>query len=90
MTGTLPSAMPSPFAAGTAHLDDAERKRLDELEIRYTHQSDTLHALHEVVWAQERRIQALEAELSKLSAHLRGAADEGSSEPIPTERPPHY
>ena len=90
MTGTLPSAAPSPFVGGGRPLDDAERKRLDELEIRYTHQSDTLHALHEVVWAQERRIQALETELQKLSAHLRGDAEEGAGDPIPTERPPHY
>jgi uncharacterized coiled-coil protein SlyX len=67
---------------------DAER--LDDLEIRYTHQADTLRDLHEVVWAQERRIAALEAQIVKLTHHLREAAESPAGEALPHERPPHY
>ena len=73
-----------------ATLEEEREDRLDELEIRYTHQSDTLRALHEVVWAQERRIKALEAEVLKLTGHFRELADAPPGESIPNERPPHY
>jgi SlyX protein len=67
-----------------------EQDRLTDLEIRYTHQAETLHDLHEVVWAQERRIAALEGQVSKLLAYIRESAGAGSNEPLPHERPPHY
>ena len=66
---------------------DAER--LADLEVRYTHQGDTLRDLHEVVWAQERRLAALEAQIVKLLAHMRDLGD-GPGGPLPHERPPHY
>jgi SlyX protein len=67
-----------------------EQERLTDLEIRYTHQTETIHDLHEVVWAQERRIAALEGQVSKLLAYLRETGNSGSNEPLPHERPPHY
>ena len=65
-------------------------ERLDDLEIRYTHQADTIRDLHEVVWSQERRIAQLETQLVKLLHQLTEQGAEGEGRALPHERPPHY
>lgn len=68
---------------------DAER--LNDLEIKYTHQADTVRDLHEVIWSQERRITQLEAQIVKLMQHLREQGTDGQAgEALPHEKPPHY
>lgn len=68
---------------------DAER--LDDLEVKYTYQADTVRDLHEVVWSQERRIAQLEAQIVKLMQHLREQGSDGpAGQALPHEKPPHY
>jgi SlyX protein len=62
--------------------------RLTELEIRYTHQTDTLEQLSGVVLRQERALEALRAELKELRA--RQSSAESPGEKPPHEPPPHY
>ncbi len=68
-----------------------EAERLDDLEIKYTHQADTVRDLHEVIWSQERRIAQLEAQIVKLMHHLREQGDGSpAGQALPHEKPPHY
>ena len=65
-------------------------ERLDDLEVRYTHQADTIRDLHEVVWGQERRIAQLEAQIIKLLHQMTEQGPDGAGQALPHERPPHY
>ncbi len=64
--------------------------RIVELEIRYTHQSDTIDQLSAVVRSQERAIDALRAELKALRERHEAAATEALGAKPPHEKPPHY
>ncbi len=69
----------------------SDAERLDDLEVKYTYQTDTLRDLHEVIWSQERRIAQLEAQIVKLMHHLREQGTDGpAGEALPHEKPPHY
>ncbi|MCU0683117.1 MAG: SlyX family protein [Polyangiaceae bacterium] len=63
-------------------------ERITELEIRYTHQTDTIEQLSGVLLRQERALEALRAELKELRA--RQLAAESPGEKPPHEPPPHY
>lgn len=67
----------------------AMEKRLTELEIRYTHQSELLNELSTVLYEQQRVIAKLDARVKELEGKMAdgGAGDLG---PIPNEPPPHY
>jgi uncharacterized coiled-coil protein SlyX len=59
--------------------------RITELEIRYTHLEQQYVELSDVVFTQQRLIDALQKELVR----LRGRMDE-LGESAPNEKPPHY
>lgn len=61
---------------------------LNELEIRLAFQEDAIRALDDLVYAQQRRIDALEQQCRRLAERLDAVAvppDAG-----PPELPPHY
>ncbi|MEZ4221108.1 MAG: SlyX family protein [Polyangiaceae bacterium] len=65
-------------------------KRLVELEVRYTHQQDTIEQLSDALYAQQREIDALKAKLGNIDKRM---AESGGVEPVTDpsiERPPHY
>jgi uncharacterized coiled-coil protein SlyX len=59
--------------------------RLVDLEIRYTHLEQQYAELSQVVFQQQKTIDAIQKEL----ARTRGRLDE-LGEPITNEKPPHY
>jgi uncharacterized coiled-coil protein SlyX len=59
--------------------------RLVDLEIKYTHLEQHYAELSQVVFEQQKAIDALQKEL----ARMRGRLDE-LGDPIANERPPHY
>jgi uncharacterized coiled-coil protein SlyX len=59
--------------------------RLIELETRYTHLERQVADLSQVVFEQQKALDALRAELRIVNARL-----EQQGEPTPNERPPHY
>ncbi|HEU4411913.1 MAG TPA: SlyX family protein [Polyangiaceae bacterium] len=65
-------------------------ERIIELEIRYTHQTDTIEQLSAVVRMQERAIEGLRAELKALRARQDAAAEAALAPKPPHEPPPHY
>jgi SlyX protein len=60
-------------------------ERIVELELRYTEQQALLQELSEVVWAQQRAIDALKLELETLKHRVEGLPTIG-----PADKPPHY
>jgi SlyX protein len=66
----------------------AMEERLVELELRYTHQAELVRQLSDVLYAQQRQIDKLEAELGRLKETL--AAEPWNEEAMPHEKPPHY
>ncbi|WP_317205002.1 SlyX family protein [Janthinobacterium sp.] len=66
----------------------SKEDRFVDIEIKLAHQEDLVESLNQVVYQQGRRIDQLEAMLSKLGEHLRDGAQSGSS-PV-NEPPPHY
>jgi SlyX protein len=71
-----------------ATLEDLETKIID-LQIRYTHQQDTINALDEVIRDQQNEIDQLKRMVNELrhSIEHQGAVETGS---IMSEKPPHY
>lgn len=62
--------------------------RLDELEMRYAFQQETLETLNEIVTDQWAQIDRLAANLNLLKDRVQQA---GNDEPEdPDQRPPHY
>src|SRR4029079_19347884 len=59
--------------------------RLTDLEIRYSHLERQFADLSDVVFAQQKTIEALERELAKIRVRLREVGD-----PVVDEKPPHY
>lgn len=65
--------------------------RMTELEGLFTHLQKTVQELDQVVLAQQRRLEVLEARVLRLAAGIEALA--GASEPPRTledDRPPHY
>jgi len=61
--------------------------RLDNLEVRITHQDQTIADLNEVITAQWRKIDVLERQIAKLHDEYRNM---GASPELPEPPPPHY
>jgi uncharacterized coiled-coil protein SlyX len=59
--------------------------RLTELEIRYAHLERQFAELSEVVFEQQKAIEALQREVANATRRLRDLG-----EPIVDEKPPHY
>jgi SlyX protein len=59
--------------------------RLVDLEIRYTHLERQYAELSQVVFDQQKTIDAIQKELTRLRGRL-----EELGEPAPNENPPHY
>jgi len=64
-------------------------ERLIELESRYTHQQQMLQDLSDVVFSQQKALDALRAEVQFLKERLR-SFEPGLVEDSSDERPPHY
>jgi SlyX protein len=59
--------------------------RLVDLEIRYAHLERQLQELSEVVFAQQRQLDALTKQLKQFQSQLLEP-----NEAVPNEKPPHY
>jgi uncharacterized coiled-coil protein SlyX len=59
--------------------------RFTELEIRYSHLERQFADLSDVVFGQQKTIEALQKELANIRVRLRELGD-----PIADEKPPHY
>lgn len=62
--------------------------RFVNIEIKLAQQEDLVDALNQTIYRQERRIDKLEAMLSKMADHVRHLRDAGQA-PL-NEPPPHY
>ena len=62
--------------------------RFVNLEIKVAQQEDLMDELNKTIYRQERRIDQLEAMVTKLADHVRTLRDAGQG-PL-NERPPHY
>jgi SlyX protein len=60
-------------------------ERIVELELRYTEQQALLQEISEVVWAQQRALDALKLELEALKQRIEASPTIG-----PADKPPHY
>ncbi|QSQ21661.1 SlyX family protein [Pyxidicoccus parkwayensis] len=65
-----------------------DEKRIAELELRYMQQQDLLQELSDVLYDQQKTIDALKAEVEFLKRKLAG--DPGLVDALQQERPPHY
>jgi SlyX protein len=66
----------------------SDEDRIITIEIKLTDQENLVDALNRTVYEQGRRIDQLEAMLSKLAEHIRVLRDREQG-PV-NERPPHY
>jgi SlyX protein len=73
------------FISGTAVSDE---DRFIDIEIKVAHQENLVEALNQTIYAQGRRIDQLEAIVTKLAEHIRILRDAGQG-PV-NEKPPHY
>jgi SlyX protein len=61
--------------------------RVDELEIRLTHQDKMIADLNDVLTAQWKIIETMQRQLRRLDEDLQGM---DSGEAPPSQKPPHY
>ncbi|MFJ9451838.1 MULTISPECIES: SlyX family protein [unclassified Herbaspirillum] len=68
-----------------------DEERLVDIELKLTHQEDTVDTLNKIVYEQQKKIDELEKLLTALARQVKDAAN-SASEPrsIENERPPHY
>jgi uncharacterized coiled-coil protein SlyX len=64
-------------------------ERLDNLEMRYTHQESALDELTRTVLAQEQQIRQQTDRIERLEKHIR-ALQSGEAVAGVDEKPPHY
>jgi SlyX protein len=65
-----------------------DEARFIELELRYMQQAELLQQLSDVLYAQQRELDALKAEMDHLKRKLEG--EPGLVDAKQQERPPHY
>ena len=65
-----------------------DESRFIELELRYMQQTELLQQLSDVLYAQQRELDALRAEVEALKRKLEG--EPGLVDAKQQERPPHY
>jgi len=65
-----------------------QEDRFINLEIKLAQQEDLLDEMNKTIYRQERRIDQLEAMLTKMADHVRSLRDAGQA-PL-NEPPPHY
>jgi SlyX protein len=65
-----------------------DESRIVELELRYMQQQELLQQLNEVMYAQQRELDALRAEVESLKKKLEG--EPGLVDARQQEKPPHY
>ena len=63
-------------------------ERIVELELRYMQQQEQLQQLSEVLYAQQRALDALNAQVARLHQKLQG--EPGLVDAAVNDRPPHY
>ncbi len=64
--------------------------RLTDLEIRYAHQEVTIEALNETLLLQQRSIDQLRAELTRIKQQLQGLNTGEMASAAEETPPPHY
>lgn len=64
--------------------------RLIDIEIKLTHQEDTVEALNQVVCQQQKRIDHLEEICAALIRHVKELSDGAAEQRTTNETPPHY
>jgi len=68
-----------------------DEERLVDIELKLTHQEDTVDALNKIVYEQQKKIDELEKLLTTLARQVKDTADSvGEQRSIENERPPHY
>ncbi|REG20438.1 SlyX protein [Archangium gephyra] len=65
-----------------------DESRIVELELRYMQQQELLQELSEVLYAQQRELDVLRAEVEQLKKKLQG--EPGLVDARQHEKPPHY
>jgi SlyX protein len=63
-----------------------QSSRIEELEMRLSHQEKTIGELNEMVLAQWRKIEALERQLNRINDEMQDMAPST----VPVDKPPHY
>jgi SlyX protein len=63
--------------------------RFVDIELKLTHQEDTVDALNRIVYQQQKKIDELEKLLTALARQLKDNAS-SSERTIENEKPPHY
>ncbi|EJL88529.1 hypothetical protein PMI16_02173 [Herbaspirillum sp. CF444] len=68
-----------------------DEERLVDIELKLTHQEDTVDALNKIVYEQQKKIDELEKLLTTLARQVKDTANSvGEQRSIENERPPHY
>ena len=70
-------------------MTDALVRRIDTLEMRVTHQDETIEALNKTITAQWAQLDGLKREITELRERLADAEHRSAAGPA-TEVPPHY
>ena len=67
-----------------------DENRLIDIELKLTHQEDTVDALNQIVYQQQKKIDELEKLLTALVRQVKNSADNVGERNIENEKPPHY
>lgn len=68
-------------------MQDSDRRRIDDLEVRLTHHERTIAELNEMLSEQWRKIDLLERHFTQVREEMRNLAPSSNGEEPP---PPHY
>ena len=68
-------------------MQETDRRRLEDLEVRLTHHERTIADLNEIITEQWRKIDLLDRHVSQLREEMRNVAPSGQADEPP---PPQY
>lgn len=71
-------------------LNNAQDKRIAELEVKFSFQQETIDSLNEIVTQQWQQIDLLKRHIERLEGRMQEVADASSDAPLPEPPPPHY
>ena len=64
--------------------------RLADIETQIAHQEETIHQLNQVIYQQQKQIDALELGAKHLMGRIQSLSEAGSDSPEEEPPPPHY
>lgn len=71
-------------------LDTSDERRLEDLEVKFSFQQDTIESLNDIVTKQWQQIDQLKRQIERIEGRMQEMAEASPDAPLQEPPPPHY